>query len=135
MKQKRLRRIPGGEQNVHREIGLLQRLRHRNIIELYDVLFHEEKGKLYVVFEYCPVVLDDLLYRAPGRHLPPAQARQYFSQLLDGLEYLFSRGVIHRYGSFAGVFSGSMRPPVAFTLWPPPAMPSLSLATSSRPTC
>ncbi len=30
-----------------REIFLLKRLRHRNVIRLYDVLYSEEKQKIY----------------------------------------------------------------------------------------
>lgn len=48
-----MRRIPNGEQNVRREIQLLRRLKHKNIIELLDVLYNEEKQKMYLIMEYC----------------------------------------------------------------------------------
>ncbi|KAJ1086346.1 hypothetical protein NDU88_006466 [Pleurodeles waltl] len=47
LKKKKLRRIPNGEANVKKEIQLLRRLRHRNVIQLVDVLFNEEKQKIY----------------------------------------------------------------------------------------
>lgn len=51
--KRKLRRIPNGEQNVRREIQLLRKLKHRNVIELLDVLYNEEKQKMYLIMEYC----------------------------------------------------------------------------------
>ncbi|PWA25335.1 hypothetical protein CCH79_00005208, partial [Gambusia affinis] len=53
LKKKKLRRIPNGEANVKKEIQLLRRLQHKNVI-------------------------------------------QYFCQLLNGLEYLHSQGIVHK---------------------------------------
>nr|KAF6402598.1 serine/threonine kinase 11 [Rousettus aegyptiacus] len=47
LKKKKLRRIPNGEANVKKEIQLLRRLRHKNVIQLVDVLCNEEKQKIY----------------------------------------------------------------------------------------
>ncbi|CAM4700811.1 unnamed protein product [Caretta caretta] len=47
LKKKKLRRIPNGEANVKKEIQLLRRLRHKNVIQLVDVLYNEEKQKIY----------------------------------------------------------------------------------------
>lgn len=38
---------------MRREIMLLRKLKHRNVIELLDVLFNEEKQKMYLIMEYC----------------------------------------------------------------------------------
>lgn len=32
---------------------LLRKLKHRNVIELLDVLYNEEKQKMYLIMEYC----------------------------------------------------------------------------------
>lgn len=50
---RKLKRIPNGEQNVRREIQLLQVLKHKNVVQLIDVLYNEEKQKMYLVMEYC----------------------------------------------------------------------------------
>ncbi|PKU38170.1 serine threonine-protein kinase stk11 [Limosa lapponica baueri] len=76
LKKKKLRRIPNGEANVKKEIQLLRRLRHKNVIQLVDVLYNEEKQKIYPF-------LTQLLLR-------------YFCQLIDGLEYLHSQGIVHK---------------------------------------
>ncbi|XP_053214272.1 serine/threonine-protein kinase STK11-like [Panonychus citri] len=96
MKKKRLRKIPNGEQNVQREIELLRRLDHKNVIKLIDTFYNEEKQKLYIVMEYCAIVLQEILDSVPGKRLPLWQSHGYFSQLLEGLDYLHSKGVIHK---------------------------------------
>lgn len=46
--------------------------------------------------EYCVTVLQELFDRAPENKLPISQAHHYFSQLIEGLEYLHSQGIIHK---------------------------------------
>ena len=64
---------------MEREIALLQELNHNNVMKLIEVLFivisilmifilnlikvfiNEEKGKIYMVLEYCCAVLKDML--------------------------------------------------------------------------
>uniref|UniRef100_A0A2M4CZ85 Serine/threonine-protein kinase STK11 n=1 Tax=Anopheles darlingi TaxID=43151 RepID=A0A2M4CZ85_ANODA len=94
--KRKLRRIPNGEQNVGREIKLLRKLQHRNVIELLDVLYNEEKQKMYLIMEYCVGGLQEMLDSVRDRKLPMYQAHDYFVQLLDGLEYLHGRGIIHK---------------------------------------
>lgn len=96
MKKRKLRKIPNGEQNVEREINLLHELNHRNVMKLIEVLFNEEKGKIYMVLEYCCAVLKDMLDQTPEKKFPVWQSHDYFTQLLDGLEYLHSKGIIHK---------------------------------------
>ena len=49
MKKRKLRKIPNGEENVRREIALLKSLKHKNVMQLIDVLTNEQKGKIYLV--------------------------------------------------------------------------------------
>lgn len=96
LKKKKLRRIPNGEQNVQREIQLLKLLRHKNVIEMVDVLYNDEKEKMYLVMEYCVGVLQEMLESTPSKKFPMWQAHGYFCQLMDGLEYLHSHGIVHK---------------------------------------
>ena len=96
MKRKKLRRIPHGEENVEREIKLLATLRHKNIMELIEVFFNDEKGKIYLVLEYCCAVLKDMLDDSDTKKFPPWQAHFYFKQLMDGLGYLHSNRIVHK---------------------------------------
>ena len=92
MKKRKLRKIPNGEANVEREIMLLKELEHRNVMKLIDVLYNDEKGKIYMVLEYCCAVLKDMLDQTPDKKFPIWQSHDYFTQLLEGLGYLHSRG-------------------------------------------
>ncbi|XP_011698803.1 PREDICTED: serine/threonine-protein kinase STK11 isoform X1 [Wasmannia auropunctata] len=96
LKKRKLRRIPNGEQNVQREIKLLRILKHKNVINLVDVLYSDEKEKMYLVMEFCVCGLQDMLESTPTKKLPLCQAHDYFCQLLDGLEYLYSKGIVHK---------------------------------------
>ncbi|GFQ85648.1 hypothetical protein TNCT_142031 [Trichonephila clavata] len=96
LKRRKLRKIPNGEKNVEREISLLRQLRHKNVIELIEVITNEEKQKLYLILEYCVSVLQELLDSTPEKKFPIWQAHGYFCQLLDGLEYLHGKGVVHK---------------------------------------
>jgi len=51
--QRRLRKIPNGGANVKKEIRLLRRLRHPNVIELIDTIYNHEKKKIYLFMELC----------------------------------------------------------------------------------
>lgn len=96
MKKKKLRKIPNGEQNVQREIQLLKRLHHKNIIQLIEVLYNEEKQKMYMIMEYCVSELQEMLESVPDKKFPVWQAHGYFCQLIEGLEYLHSSGIVHK---------------------------------------
>uniref|UniRef100_A0A8C7KZU0 Serine/threonine-protein kinase STK11 n=1 Tax=Oncorhynchus kisutch TaxID=8019 RepID=A0A8C7KZU0_ONCKI len=101
LKKKKLRRIPNGEANVKKEIQLLRRLQHKNVIHLVDVLYNEENIPLtahltYMVMEYCVCGMQEMLDSVPEKRFPVFQAHGYFLQLLDGLEYLHSQGIVHK---------------------------------------
>uniref|UniRef100_A0A3B4FHS1 Serine/threonine-protein kinase STK11 n=1 Tax=Pundamilia nyererei TaxID=303518 RepID=A0A3B4FHS1_9CICH len=81
LKKKKLRRIPNGEANVKKEIQLLRRLQHKNVIQLVD---------------YCVCGMQEMLDSVPEKRFPVFQAHGYFCQLLDGLEYLHSQGIVHK---------------------------------------
>ena len=48
------------------------------------------------VLEYCCAVLKDMLDQSPDKKFPVWQSHDYFTQLLDGLAYLHSKGIIHK---------------------------------------
>ncbi|CAG2181434.1 unnamed protein product, partial [Oppiella nova] len=78
------------------EIQLLRRLDHKNVIKLYSVIYNEAKEKLYMIMEYCVAVIQELLDAVTDKKLPIFQSHDYFSQLVLGLEYLHSQGIIHK---------------------------------------
>ncbi|RDA95736.1 hypothetical protein CP533_5057 [Ophiocordyceps camponoti-saundersi (nom. inval.)] len=76
-----------------REIKLLQSLRHTNIVNLQEVMV--EKNDCFMVFEYLSHDLTGLLNH-PTFKLEPAQRKHLAKQLFEGLDYLHTRGVLHR---------------------------------------
>lgn len=76
-----------------REIKLLQSLRHKNIVELREVMV--EKNDCYMVFEYLAHDLTGLLNH-PTFKLEPAHRKHLAMQMFEGLDYLHNRGVLHR---------------------------------------
>ncbi|KAM4056242.1 kinase [Hirsutella rhossiliensis] len=76
-----------------REIKLLQSLRHTNIVNLEEVMV--EKNDCFMVFEYLSHDLTGLLNH-PSFKLDPAQRKHLAKQLFEGLDYLHTRGVLHR---------------------------------------
>jgi CTD kinase subunit alpha len=76
-----------------REIKLLQSLRHLNVVMLQEVMV--EKNDCFMVFEYMSHDLTGLLNH-PSFKLEPAQKKHLAKQMFDGLDYLHTRGVLHR---------------------------------------
>jgi len=93
-----LKKVRGGMENVKREIAILKQLKgHRNIIELIEVIDEPNAPKLYIVMELANgCSLQQLTESAPNNRLPHQQAREYFRQLVEGLEFMHSRNVVHR---------------------------------------
>ncbi|KAG7388075.1 Cell division protein kinase 1 [Phytophthora pseudosyringae] len=76
-----------------REISVLRELEHPNIVSLLDCL--QEDGKLFLVFEFMDRDLKRHMEQALGK-LEPAQTKSFLYQLLKGLAFSHSRGVMHR---------------------------------------
>mmetsp|Transcript_13060 Transcript_13060/g.40224 ORF Transcript_13060/g.40224 Transcript_13060/m.40224 type:complete len:498 (+) Transcript_13060:216-1709(+) len=79
--------------NVRREIAIMKALNHRNIVSLREVL--SSKNKLYIVMDL--VRGGELFERIQKQgELDEKTARNYFQQLVDGIDYCHKRGVFHR---------------------------------------
>uniref|UniRef100_A0A0N4ZTQ4 non-specific serine/threonine protein kinase n=1 Tax=Parastrongyloides trichosuri TaxID=131310 RepID=A0A0N4ZTQ4_PARTI len=97
IKDRVLRRISNGSENVKSEIDVMHKIgRHPHNVELFDVFRNEEKQKMYIIMEYCVTSLQQMLDSSLTRTFPFYQAQHYFQQLLSGLEYLHSLHIIHK---------------------------------------
>ncbi|KAK4172199.1 putative CTD kinase, partial [Triangularia setosa] len=76
-----------------REIKLLRSLKHTNVVELQEVMV--ESNECFMVFEYLSHDLTGLLNH-PNYTLEPAHKKHLAKQLFEGLDYLHTRGVLHR---------------------------------------
>lgn len=86
-----------------REIKLLQSLKHRNIVNLQEVMV--EKNDCFMVFEYLAHDLTGLLNH-PSFKLEATHKKHLAKQLFEGLDYLHRRGVLHRDIKAANILVG-----------------------------
>ncbi|WCJ36322.1 Protein kinase superfamily protein [Euphorbia peplus] len=78
-----------------REILVLRRLDHPNVLKLEGLVTSRMSCSLYLVFEYMDHDLSGLAARQ-GVKFTEAQIKCYMKQLLSGLEHCHNRGVLHR---------------------------------------
>ncbi|CAI9089393.1 OLC1v1023959C1 [Oldenlandia corymbosa var. corymbosa] len=78
-----------------REILILRRLNHPNIIKLEGLVTSSTSSSLHLVFEYMEHDLTGLASRPEIKFTEP-QVKCYMKQLLSGLDHCHSHGVLHR---------------------------------------
>ncbi|MBA0799509.1 hypothetical protein Gohar_010021 [Gossypium harknessii] len=78
-----------------REITILRRLNHPNVMKLEGVITSRFSSTIYLVFEYMEHDLAGLS-SCPDINFTEAQVKCYMKQLLMGLEHCHLRGVMHR---------------------------------------
>lgn len=78
-----------------REILILRRLDHPNVVKLEGLVTSRMSCSLYLVFEYMEHDLAGLA-ASPGIKFTEPQVKCYMQQLLSGLEHCHNRGVLHR---------------------------------------
>ncbi|XP_059651181.1 CBL-interacting serine/threonine-protein kinase 9 isoform X1 [Cornus florida] len=80
-------------EQIKREIGTMKLIKHPNVVQLFEVM--ASKTKIYIVLEY---VDGGELFDKIAKHgkLKEDEARRYFQQLINAVDYCHSRGVYHR---------------------------------------
>ncbi|CAD8073148.1 unnamed protein product [Paramecium sonneborni] len=78
---------------IQREIHILRKLRHPNIVQLYEIL--ESESKIYLIMEF---VSGGELFQhiVKNNKLSEQDAAPFFSQIIEAIEYLHSLKVAHR---------------------------------------
>ncbi|CAA2985334.1 CBL-interacting serine threonine- kinase 23-like [Olea europaea subsp. europaea] len=78
---------------IKREISTMKLIRHPNVIRMYEVM--ASKTKIYIVMEF--VTGGELFDKiATKGRLKEDEARKFFQQLINAVDYCHSRGVYHR---------------------------------------
>ncbi|GMP72159.1 hypothetical protein CsSME_00030285 [Camellia sinensis var. sinensis] len=78
--------------HIKREISILRRVRHPNIVQLFEVM--ATKSKIYFVMEY--VRGGELFNKVAKGRLKEDLAKKYFQQLISAVSFCHTRGVYHR---------------------------------------
>ena len=127
LKKKKFQRDDSGKmvvttplEGILREISILKKVNHPNLVKLYEIMHKQDKSKLYLVLEYCEH--GDLMYFDEKkniftvnkyifeRHLKKSESelniekvyytenliRSFIRQTIRGLNYLHRIGVIHK---------------------------------------
>ncbi|KAL0398307.1 UNVERIFIED_CONTAM: CBL-interacting serine/threonine-protein kinase [Sesamum radiatum] len=78
---------------IKREISTMKLIRHPNVIRMYEVM--ASKTKIYIVMEF--VTGGELFDKIAARgRLKEDEARKYFQQLINAVDYCHSRVFYHR---------------------------------------
>ncbi|KAH6803003.1 Protein kinase superfamily protein [Perilla frutescens var. frutescens] len=78
-----------------REIRILRKLDHPNVMKLEGIITSKLSSHIYLVFEYMEHDLAGLV-SCPDIKFTDSQIKCYMKQLLNGLEHCHSRGILHR---------------------------------------
>lgn len=79
---------------VHREIAILKKLNHPNVVKLVEVLNDPAEDNFYMVFELLEK--GEVMEIPTDMPLSEDQAWAYFRDVLLGIEYLHYQKIIHR---------------------------------------
>ena len=80
-------------EKIEREINILKKLNHINVIKIYKI--NEDDEKYYIVMEFCES--GELFhYIVQHKRLNEDEASFFFYQLINGLEYIHSENIVHR---------------------------------------
>ncbi|KAF9446158.1 kinase-like protein [Macrolepiota fuliginosa MF-IS2] len=84
------------ELKIKKEIAIMKKLRHPNVVRLFEVIDDRMKEKVYMVMEYLGG--GEIKWRTDNEEptLTLAQTRRIMRDAILGLEYLHHQGIIHR---------------------------------------
>ncbi|KAL1343456.1 hypothetical protein HN51_029846 [Arachis hypogaea] len=78
-----------------REILILQRLDHPNVLKLKGLATSRMQYSIYLVFDFMQTDLTRIISHSEERLTEP-QVKCYMQQLLSGLQHCHERGILHR---------------------------------------
>ncbi|KAI9073121.1 hypothetical protein K1719_044930 [Acacia pycnantha] len=80
-------------EQIGREIATMKLIKHPNVVRLYEVM--GSRTKIYIVLEFVTggELFDKIVNHA---RMSEKEARSYFQQLINAVDYCHSRGVYHR---------------------------------------
>jgi serine/threonine-protein kinase 11 len=92
---KQLKKAAAGAIAIQREIRLMARLKHPNIISLHEVIYVQSSESFFLVLDYANCGnLDHLL--KTGFRLTPDEIGCIFKQVVNAVSYLHQNGIVHQ---------------------------------------
>lgn len=93
LNKQRIHEMSGDINKIQKEITILKKLRHKSIIQLYEIM--ESKQNLFLIMEFCPKgELFDYIVKC--KKLSELNACRLFQNLIDGVDYLHLNSIVHR---------------------------------------
>jgi len=91
-------------ENVLKEVAIMKKVNHPNLIKLNEVIDSDDSVKMYMVMEYAEkgqiIEWDEdaqVFYNLSQKeYLNENQLRKIFAEVIQGLYYLHKNGIIHR---------------------------------------
>jgi cyclin-dependent kinase 10 len=84
--------------SAQREISILKKTRHENIVEVLKVVVGKKLDDVFLVMEYCSIdlayMMDNVISKGNG--FSTSQIKCLMIQLLKGVDYLHYNYIIHR---------------------------------------
>lgn len=92
---KGLARTMSGIKQLEREIETMRQLQHPNLVSLREVIHVKETSTAYIILDYCDC---GSLYAALEKQIifSPEQIRSIFKQVVEGVAYIHSHGIVHQ---------------------------------------
>ncbi|KAL2263674.1 hypothetical protein VTK26DRAFT_5705 [Humicola hyalothermophila] len=82
---------------IRKEVAIMKKLNHPNLVQLIEVLDDPEEDSLYMVLEMCKKgVVIKVGIGESATPYPEETCRHWFRDMILGIEYLHSQGVVHR---------------------------------------
>jgi tRNA A-37 threonylcarbamoyl transferase component Bud32 len=86
---------PQRQKSVQREIKIMEKLSHQNIVKLYTAF--DTRRHVVVTMEYVKgMSLHGYLKSRPNRRLEEYEAKKIFKQVVNGVEYCHGKNIAHR---------------------------------------
>jgi len=96
---KRVKMVTFGDNGISltalREITLLRRLSHPNIVQLKEIAVGSKSTSIFLVFEYCEHDMS-LLLDTMRKSFSEGEIKRLMIQLLKSIDYLHHMSIIHR---------------------------------------
>eukprot|EP01059_Diplonema_ambulator_P010587 TRINITY_DN20597_c0_g1_i1.p1 TRINITY_DN20597_c0_g1~~TRINITY_DN20597_c0_g1_i1.p1 ORF type:complete len:431 (+),score=116.54 TRINITY_DN20597_c0_g1_i1:88-1293(+) len=83
-----------GKERLSREVTIMKSLSHKNLVNLYGLITNDKEKEMWMIVEF--VDGKDLMNKLQSGRLPEKLARNYFQQLLVGINYVHSQHIAHR---------------------------------------
>ena len=107
-------------EGILKEIAILKKINHKNLVKLYEIIHNKKKGKIYLIMEYCEhgdlmtyneeqnkfivnkYIFENYLKNKDNPkdisqlYYSESQIRNFVRQIIKGLNYLHRLGIVHK---------------------------------------